>query len=273
MSENPPNPSKPGAGPAGAVDARPPEHVVALAALGIAEDLVRLVDLLEPLLGLRLGVDVRVPLLGELAEGALDLGVASRRARRRGPGSSRVLWWPCEVTGYGRRRIGSTGGAARYAGPVPSRLERPDDRRAPPDRRAHVRPRRDLRFGASRRSPGQALARRVRTARGRATDPRAARSRTDPVDLVRAGPHHGHVPGLGQRHRRRRPRDRLPRLVSRGLRDARARGAGRDPATLRRGGRGQDRGAAVGASGHRTGRSGRGRSRSSRPPGSPTTRR
>ena len=64
------------AGAAGAaVDPGPPEHVVALAALRIGQDLVGLVDLLEPLVRRRVGVDVGMPLLGELAEGALDVGV------------------------------------------------------------------------------------------------------------------------------------------------------------------------------------------------------
>ena len=58
-----------------APDAGPAEHVVALTTLRVGQDLVGLVDLLEPLLGLGVRVDVGVPLLGELAEGALDLGV------------------------------------------------------------------------------------------------------------------------------------------------------------------------------------------------------
>ena len=53
----------------------PAEHVVAAASIGIREDLVGLVDLGEPVVRARVGVDVRVPLLGELAVGALDLGV------------------------------------------------------------------------------------------------------------------------------------------------------------------------------------------------------
>ena len=75
MSLNPPNPSKPGPGRP-AIDARAPEHVVALAPVGVGQDLVGLAGFLES--GRRLGilVDVGVPLLGELAEGALDLGVA-----------------------------------------------------------------------------------------------------------------------------------------------------------------------------------------------------
>ena len=60
---------------AGAVHPGRAEHVVALTLLRIGEDLVGLVDLLELLLRLGRGVDVRVPLLGELAEGALQLGV------------------------------------------------------------------------------------------------------------------------------------------------------------------------------------------------------
>ena len=62
-------------GAARARDAGLAEHVVLLAPLGIGEDLVGLVDLLEPLRGGRVRVDVGVPLLGELAEGALDRGV------------------------------------------------------------------------------------------------------------------------------------------------------------------------------------------------------
>ena len=78
MSEKPPNPSKPPAPPAPpAPPSTPgsPEHVVALAALRIGQDLVGLVDLLEPFVGLWVGVDVGMPLLGELAKGALDVGV------------------------------------------------------------------------------------------------------------------------------------------------------------------------------------------------------
>ena len=62
-------------GAARARDAGLAEHVVRLAPLGVGEDLVGLVDLLEPLLGGRVRVDVGMPLLGELAEGALDRGV------------------------------------------------------------------------------------------------------------------------------------------------------------------------------------------------------
>ena len=57
------------------VDPGRPEHVVRLAALRVGQDLVRLVDLLEALVGPRVAVDVRVPLLGQLAEGALDVRV------------------------------------------------------------------------------------------------------------------------------------------------------------------------------------------------------
>src|ERR1035437_182555 len=52
-----------------------PDHVVDLAPFWIGQDLVGLVDLLEPPHRLGLGVDVGVPLLGELAEGALDVGL------------------------------------------------------------------------------------------------------------------------------------------------------------------------------------------------------
>ena len=60
----------------GAAHAGPAEHVVLLAALRIGEDLVGLVDLLEARVSIRVGVDVGVPLLGQLPEGALDLFVA-----------------------------------------------------------------------------------------------------------------------------------------------------------------------------------------------------
>ena len=63
-----------------AIDPRPPEHVVALSALRVRQDLVRLARILEPSRRLGILVDVGVPLLRELAEGALDLGVA-RAAR------------------------------------------------------------------------------------------------------------------------------------------------------------------------------------------------
>ena len=60
---------------ASATDPGPAEHVVALAAIRVGQHLVRLVDLLEALLRRGVRVDVGVPLLGELAERPLDLGV------------------------------------------------------------------------------------------------------------------------------------------------------------------------------------------------------
>ena len=77
MSEKPPKPAAPSKPPSVPVprDARPAEHVVRLPALRVGQDLVRLVDLLEARLRLGILVDVGVPLLGEPAEGALDLGV------------------------------------------------------------------------------------------------------------------------------------------------------------------------------------------------------
>ena len=59
----------------GATEARLAERVVGLAALRVRQDLVGLVDLLEPGVGRRVLAHVRVPLLGELAERALDLGL------------------------------------------------------------------------------------------------------------------------------------------------------------------------------------------------------
>ncbi len=58
-----------------AAETRLAEHVVGLATLRIRQDLVGLVDLLEPRLGARIRVHVRVPLLGKAAECLLDLGV------------------------------------------------------------------------------------------------------------------------------------------------------------------------------------------------------
>ena len=58
-----------------APDSRPAEHVVALAAVRVGQHLVGLVDLLEALLRRGVRVDVGVPLLGELAERSLDLGI------------------------------------------------------------------------------------------------------------------------------------------------------------------------------------------------------
>src|SRR4051812_6345012 len=93
--------------PAGrtAIDTRASERVVARPALRVGQDLVRLVDLLEPLLRFGIAVDVRVPLLGGLAERGLDLGVGGgpldaedhiEVAFGRGHGSRRI---PADVLG------------------------------------------------------------------------------------------------------------------------------------------------------------------------------
>ena len=63
------------AGSAVVAEARLAEHVVRLPAPRIGQDLVGLVDLLEAFLGSRIRVHVGVPLLGELAECLLDVGV------------------------------------------------------------------------------------------------------------------------------------------------------------------------------------------------------
>ncbi len=60
---------------AGPTHAGTTEHVVLLAASRIAQDLVGLVELLEARVGVSVGVDVWVPLLGQLSERALDLFV------------------------------------------------------------------------------------------------------------------------------------------------------------------------------------------------------
>src|SRR3989449_320716 len=65
------------------------DRVVALALLGIGEDLVRLVDLLEALLGARVLVDVRVVLARELPVGLLD--VVGRGVLRNAKGLVVVL--------------------------------------------------------------------------------------------------------------------------------------------------------------------------------------
>ena len=56
-----------------AVDARVAEHVVCRPPLPVRQDAVRLVQLLEPLLGTVAAVDVGMVALGEATEGALDL--------------------------------------------------------------------------------------------------------------------------------------------------------------------------------------------------------
>ena len=117
MSLNPPKPpSNPAPPAARAVDPGRAEHVVALACLWVGQDLVRLVDLLEALLRLRGRVDIRVPLLGKLAERALQLGVGrsaldpqdlvviafrcghrSRRIREEGAGRQAMVKHPGTV--------------------------------------------------------------------------------------------------------------------------------------------------------------------------------
>ena len=73
-----------------APQARVPEAVVELAALGIREHLVRLDDLLEARLRVGLLRDVGVQLAGEPAERLLDLSLVGARGRRRGSRSSRA---------------------------------------------------------------------------------------------------------------------------------------------------------------------------------------
>ena len=70
------------------------EAVVLGALVGIGQDGVGLVDLLEALLGLLVaGVPVGVVLQRELAEGLLELGLAGVARRRRGS-RSRLLHRP-----------------------------------------------------------------------------------------------------------------------------------------------------------------------------------
>ena len=69
--------------PAAAVAERVTAEVVDLLLLRVREHLVGGVDLLEPLLRLRVGVDVRVQLASQPAEGLLDLVLAD--ASRRTP--------------------------------------------------------------------------------------------------------------------------------------------------------------------------------------------
>ena len=78
MSPKPPKPAERSVALTGAraADARVAEHVIGLAALRVGQDLVGLVDLLEARVGIRIGVDVRMPALGELAERALDVVIA-----------------------------------------------------------------------------------------------------------------------------------------------------------------------------------------------------
>ena len=149
---------------------------------------------------------------------------------------------------------------------------RDDRRRAAADRRAHLRPRRDLVRGRPGRRSRAPLPGRVRAAGRRSADPRPPRPRGDPEHLVRARSHPGHVPGQRGGDPRRGPRDRLPRLGARrpGRRGPRRR-ARRDGAQ-----RGGDR-ARLGSprrvgSGRRTGRCRNGPSTSPPSLGSATTR-
>ena len=159
---------EPGAArPTGTVGARPPEGVVARPSIRVGQDLVGLVDLLELFLRGRIGVDVGVPLLGQLAEGALDLGVG------RGPldAEDHVV-----VAFSGGHRDARIREVSRHGRRLPSR-----DGRSPAHRRTDHRPRRDLGRGPARRPAGQGQPRRS-SARASASSGssrcwRAARSR------------------------------------------------------------------------------------------------
>ena len=221
MSENPPKPSNPAPPPpAPRRRARPVRTCRTRCRRSrVGQDLVGLVDLLEPLLGSRIGVDVRMPLLGELAEGALDVGVATRCARRRGPGRSRARSWPS-----GRK---DTRGARRMPRPsrratlpmTGQRRSTPDVRRATPDRRPDLRPRRDLRFRPPRRPPVKLSHAEFGPRVGLPSDPGAARPATGSRRPCSCP---GHTLVDVPREHRRDPRPAatswLPRLVSRGLR-------------------------------------------------------
>jgi hypothetical protein len=97
------------------------DHVVDLAPLGIGQDLIGLVDLLEPLDRLGFGVDVRVPLLSELAEGALDLGVVGVALDAQDSRSSSVPW-PSEKDTRRSPRAGSAPAGAPLAVLRPQQL-------------------------------------------------------------------------------------------------------------------------------------------------------
>ncbi len=242
-----------------AVHPGPPERVVARSALGVGQDLVGLVDLLELFLRGRIRVDVGVPLLGELAVGALDLGVG------RGPLDAEdhveVALRGC----HRDERIREVGPDRRG---LPSR-----DGCTPPDGRPDDRPRRDLRLDPARRLAGQVQPRRIRAAGRCEADPRAAGQPRDPRHLVRSRPHAHDLHGRHRRDPRRRPRARLSRLVPRGLRRARGRPDARGAGSLGRGGAGGRPVLHPPVSAPRTGRSARRRSSWSRRPGSPTTAR
>ena len=128
--------------------AHPAERVAAAVVrrplLRVAKHLVGAPDLLEPRLRLRVGVDVRVQLAGELAVGLLDgLGVRVA-ARRRGGRTGRAGSWFLSVPVVGRRlrpRRGCGRRSARRRAPLPSSRGSPcgSDRRcrgSRPPRRA-----------------------------------------------------------------------------------------------------------------------------------------
>src|SRR5262245_20782031 len=122
-----------------AAEAGPAEHVVRLATLRVGEDLVGLVDLLEALSSGRVGVDVGVPLLGQLPEGLLDVGVA--RGSLDAEGCVVVeLGGHVRAEVYGTRRSGTPGWLAWRDEPArrPTPVRAPPRRPAAPDRRAHL---------------------------------------------------------------------------------------------------------------------------------------
>ena len=83
-------------------EAGSPKGVVCLPTLGIGQDLIGLVDLLEAVVRACRGADVRMPLLGEPAEGPLD--VAVRRTARHAEDVVVVT-----LGSHARRSIGSSG--------------------------------------------------------------------------------------------------------------------------------------------------------------------
>ena len=138
----PAGPPGPGAGPGllGPLRDLPevgPEAVVAGTGVGVGQHVVRLVDLLEPLLGGRVLVHVRVVAAGQLAVGPLDLvGVGGARdpedlvvvTGHRGLTPALAGWRPRPRPGAasGRPAVAGPQDLDHRARPAPRRLDHPD---------------------------------------------------------------------------------------------------------------------------------------------------
>ena len=214
--------------------------------LGVGEHLVRLGDLAEPALRVRLARNVGMQLTRERPERLLDLGVARRRVRRRAARSSPSRVWRTSdvlVDVLDEARELERRGANRADRLLVVHAQRADEtdraerRRADPVRRADERDRVELGAGElqARRGRPAAAARAPRSrARARLRGARAARrAASSPRPPRRARPRR--APPC----RPRRPRDPTSAPTSSSVcpmsaRNARSRGASSGASSLRR---------------------------------------